>query len=92
MRSLKSRDLAAEQDTFEVAMFCYVGMSDNAILKHMPKMTKGKIQYRIQKIRKRYNIDIRRSDYRNGNNILARKTIANFGPLAKKKLLLNDLS
>lgn len=90
-RSLKPRDLATEQDTFEIAMFCYFGMSDKAILRNMKGMTKGKIQYRINKVRKWYGINIRRSDYRDGSNTLARKTISHFGQFAKKQLLLNNL-
>jgi hypothetical protein len=87
----KPADIAKEPDTFAVALFAYFGMSNHAIITHMRHMNQGKIQYRLKKARERFNINVRRSDYRDGNNALARRVIQQFRGFGQKRLTMGDL-
>lgn len=87
----RATDILDDPQTFEVALFAYFGMSDNAILGSMRGMTKGKIAYRLNKARKRFNVSVKRADYRDGRNNLARRVITQLRPWSEKQLALEYL-
>jgi hypothetical protein len=84
-------DITAEPDTFEVAMFAYFGMSNKAITKSLRHLSNNQIQYRLKKAREKFGINVKRSDYRDGNNILSQRVIHEFKGFAQKKLVYRDL-
>ena len=84
-------DILEDPDTFQVALFAYFGMSDKAIMSSMRHMTKNKIAYRLSKARNRFNVAIKRADYRDGHNRLAQRVIGELKPWSEQQLKLEYL-
>ncbi len=87
----KPRSIVDDVKTFEVALHCYFGLSDYAIMNNMRGMTKGRIAYRVKKARERYNLLVKRSDYRDGRNALSKKALRQFRGFAEHQLQIGDL-